>query len=209
MIINQLSPVTPEKLLTWEEFWDKFGGIVLGSSLIAGGLLGAWATKKYFKKENQVYGYVGSVALGGFGAYKIYTVLKKEEVGDPATPNLIFPLAITNPDPPGEEWSTLFYHTIRYQIINSYNTKYRVYAGMSLIHAETGQVYDAPIIPGDIDANGVAEVRWRVGAYFGKGLYWIVASVWDVVPEGDCELQGTCHRLGETDSYFYFTFFGI
>jgi len=190
------------------DWGENIGKIAYGGAFCLGGVGVAYLSKRYLPKKWKPAGYIGAVGLGAYGLYSIYKAFVKEkEPGNPATPDLNFPLIITNPYA-GEEWSTIFTHLVKYEIVNNYNTKYRVYAGMSLIHDETGEIWDAPIIPVDVEANDATEVKWRIGAYFGRGKYWIVVSVWDMVPEDDCELQGICHRLGETDSYFYFTILG-
>lgn len=197
MIINQLSSVAPEKL-TWEEFWAKFSGILLGGSLIAGGLLGAWATKKYFKKENQIYGYVGSAALGGFGAYKIYTSLKKEE-GEPASPTDVFSVNITNPRL-GESWSVLLPHWVRAQIYNKYQSAKHVFIGMSMLSQNSGLWTDFKVKEVTIDPNSLAKVSWGV---YGRpdnknaGIWNIVVAVWDKMPVPG----GDATRLGEGESW--------
>ena len=201
MIINQLSPVVPEKL-TWEEWWADFGGILLGSSLIAGGLLGAWATKKYFKKENQIYGYVGSAALGGFGAYKIYTALKKEEA-EPALPDERYPIAVINPYP-GEKWLITGYHCVKVNVSNPYSVSKKVFIGMSMLSEKTGMWFDFPVKELVISPNVIEECKW---CFWGRpdgqtsGIWHVVAVVWDVFPVPPCEEQGTCHRLGEAESW--------
>ncbi len=198
MIINQLSPVVPERLSIWGDFWDKFGGIVLGGSLIAGGLLGAWATKKYFKKENQIYGYVGSAALGGFGAYKIYKSLKSEEV-NPALPTDVFTVNILNPKP-GEKWSVLLPHWVKAQIYNKYASDKKIFVGMSMLSEKSGQWTDFKVKEVVVDPTSLGKVSWGVwGRPDNKnsGVWYVVVAVWDKMPVPG----GDATRLGEGESW--------
>jgi len=179
--------------------------LAYGGAFVLGGTGVGYASGKLLPENWRPVGYVSALALGTYGLYSIYKAFK-EEVGDPATPNLIFPVSITDPEE-GEVWSRIFYHTVDVQIANNYSKSYKVFVGCSLIFDETREVWDYPIQEIIIPANSIKKPFWWVHAN-GNGLYWCVVAVWDVFPMGDCEVEGTCHRLGEDTVGFEFQWLG-
>ncbi len=82
--------------------------------------------------------------------------------------------------------------------------------GMSMLSDQTGDWFDFPVKALEISPKDMENVSWTFygtpnGAW---GTYYIVVAVWDVVPSGDCELQGICHRLGEANSSCWFGVIG-
>lgn len=192
--------------LDWKEDISKFA---LGGAFILGGV-GVAYLSKYIPQQYRPVGYASAFVAGGWGAYKIYQAFK-EEASEPALPTDRFPIVITDPSP-NEEWSKFMWHSVNVQVSNPYAVQKRVFVGMSFIHDETWVVYDYPIKEINIPPNSMEKLSWTLyGTPHGDGptgLYWVVSSVWDVLPTGDCEAQGTCHRLGEANSSVIFTWTG-
>lgn len=186
-------------------FWEEMSKFAYGSAFILGGV-GVAYLSKYIPQEYRTIGYAGAFGIGAYGAYNIYKAFKEEEAEKP-TPDLTFPMFVRDPTL-GEKWSRALPHTVNVDITNPYSTSYRLYGGMSMIH-ESGEIFDFPIVTFTIKANDTGHLTWYMyGSPQGSGLYWIVTSVWDVYPTGDCEVQGTCHRLGEAESSVEFGWFG-
>ena len=184
--------------------WSK---LVYGSAFVVGGLGAGYLSKTFIPEKWRPAGYVGALGLGVYGLYSIYKAFKEEE-GEVPTPNLTFPIVITDPTP-GEKWSTLLPHTINIEVQNPYEKAYVLFIGMSMIHDGTGEVYDYPIQQITTSPNKMKRLSWWVTDYYGGfGLHWIVSAVWDVLPTGDCEAQNTCHRLGEAESNVEFGLIG-
>lgn len=188
--------------------WDQIAGYAYGVAFIGAGVGVGYATIKYVPKKFKPVGYIAAIGLGSYGAYSIYKKTKEEE-GEPAQPDEIYPITITSPTP-GEEWSKLKWHRIKVQVNNPYGVAKKVFIGMSMIEDATGNVYDFPVEELSISANSIKETKWwLLGTPNGSlGLYWVVSSVWDILPTGDCEAEGTCHRLGTAESNVIFTIFG-
>ena len=149
---------------------------------------------------------MSAAGLGAWGLYSIYKAFK-EEKGEKPPPDLRFPIVITSPQP-GEEWSMLLPHSVRVEVSNPYNTIYRLFVGMSMIH-ESGEVFDFPIQSFDLNPGEIKQLRfWMSGSPQGAGFYRVISSVWDVFPVYPCEDEGTCHRLGTAESNVEFGWFG-
>ncbi len=65
-----------------------------------------------------------------------------------------------------------------------------------------GVLHDEPLKIRTTDLQPGSKVLW--GKYLDAiptnatpGIYGFLVAVWDVPPSGDCETQGTCHRLAE------------
>lgn len=189
-------------------FWDKISGYMYGIAFIGAAAGIGYATIKYIPKKFKPVGYIAAIGIGSYGAYSIYQKTK-EEKAEPALPTDRFPMEIISPYP-GEEWSKLKWHRIKVQVYNPYNTAKRVFAGMSMIEDMTGKIYDFEIKPLFIEPKSFGETKWWLlgTPNGGLGLYYIISSAWNVVPSGDCEIQGTCHRLGTAESNVVFTLFG-
>ncbi len=188
-------------------FWDTISGFAYGIAFIGAAAGVGYVTATYVPKKFKPIGYIAAIGLGSYGAYSIYKKTKEEE-GEPALPGETYPIVITDPTP-GEEWSRILPHTVNVQVSNPYNVKKRIFVGMSMIHDETGEVFDFKILSGDIESGETIKTFWWMyGSPQGPGLYWIVSSVWDVFPVEDCEIQGTCHRLGIAESNVIFKLIG-
>lgn len=201
-MINQIQTES----LDWKEDIAKFA---YGGAFILGGV-GVVYLSKYIPKEYRAVGYAGAFGLGAYGAYSLYKAFK-EELGEPALPDENYPILITDPTP-NEEWGKFFWHTVNVNVQNPYNVSKKVFIGMSFIHVETWQVYDYPIKVINISPNSIEELSWTLfGTPHGDGplgKYLVISAVWNVLPTGDCELQGICHRLGEDESSVIFTWTG-
>lgn len=176
--------------------WSK---IALGGAFILGGAGTGYAAKKFIPEKWKPAGYIGALGIAGIGAYQIYKAFK-EEIGEQPSPELAFPIVITDPMP-GEKWSIFIPYTVDVEVNNPYTTAYKVYVGMSMIYNKTGEVFDYPIKTIIINPRETKKMDWWFwGSPSGTGLYWIISSVWDLYPTGECEAQGTCHRLGISES---------
>ena len=182
------------------------GKLAYGGAFVLGGVGVGYASGKLLPEKFKPIGTIAALGLGVYGLYSVYQAFT-EPVGEPATPDLIFPVQITDPEE-GEIWSRILYHTVNAQVANNYNQNYKIFAGCSLIFDETGEVWDYPIQEITVPANSIKNLSWWWVHANGNGLYWCVVSVWDVFPTGDCELQGACHRLGEDTVGFEFRWIG-
>jgi len=183
-----------------------FGKLALGGGLILGGVGVGYVAKSFLPEKWKPAGYIGAIGIAGLGCYQIYKSFREGEV---PTPDLVFTVYITDPTP-GEKWSVILPHTVNVDVANPYDTDYKLYGGMSMIKDYTGEIWDAPIIPFIVPKEAGNRLKWwwwGSPGGLGTGLYWVVVSVWDQYPKGDCEIQGTCHRLGEAESNVEFGYF--
>ena len=176
-----------------------------GGAFVVGGV-GVAYLSKYIPENFRPIGYIGAAGLGAYGLYSIYKAFK-EEKGEKPPSDLTFPIVITSPRP-GERWSMLLPHSVRVEVSNPYNTIYKIFIGMSMIH-ESGEVFDFPIQSFDIEPGEIKKLRFLMsGSPQGPGFYRVISSVWDVYPVYPCEDEGTCHRLGTAESNVTFGWFG-
>lgn len=192
--------------------WDKISGYAYGIAFIGAGVGVGYATAKWMPQKFKPVGYIVAIGLGSYGSYSIYQKTKEEEA-EPAQPDDRFPIVITDPTK-GEEWSWYWPHSVNVQVNNPYSVAKKVHVGLSFIEDRTGLVIDFPVKSLSINKNSTKKLSWwninstiqNAGGEI--GLYWIISSVWDILPTGDCEIQGTCHRLGTAESNVVFGWFG-
>lgn len=185
--------------------WEKLADAAYGIAFVGGGV-GVLYLTKYIPQKWKNLGYASGVGLGAYGAYSIYSSLT-EPKGEKPTPEKEFPLIIGDPRP-GTQWSVLRPHTVDVQVNNPYDKRYRIYLGLSMIHDETGEVFDFPIQTIDLDPGETKQTGWWMwGSPQGTGLYWVISAVWDTYPKPPCEEEGTCHRIGEAESNVTFGYF--
>ena len=183
------------------------GKLAYGGAFVLGGVGVGYVSGKFLPEKFRPIGTIAALGLGIYGLYSVYQAFTEEEAEVP-TADLSFPISITDPTP-GEKWSTLLPHTVNVEVHNPYPKRYALFIGMSLMHDETGTVYDYPIKEIKIDPNEIKGVVWWVTDYYGgRGLHWVMSSVWNILPTGDCEMQGICNRLGISESNVEFGIFG-
>ena len=203
---NFISVEYPESGEAPAGIFEDISKFAKGGAIVLGGVAVGYLSK-YIPKPYKTAGYVGATGLGAYGLWTIYKAFKKEEPIKPP-PDLQFPIVITDPYD-GERWSTLLPHNVNVEVNNPYNQTFKLFVGMSMIHTETGEVFDFPIKSFTIEPTEVKKLSWYVyGSPQGPGWYRVISSVWDVLPTGDCEAEGTCNRLGTAESNVEFRIIG-
>ncbi|GAI14098.1 unnamed protein product, partial [marine sediment metagenome] len=93
---------------------------------------------------------------------------------------------------------------------NNYSEVYNLFAGMSMIKDDTGEVFDFQIESFSIKPGEIKKLSWWMygSPGGGSGFYRIITSLWDVFPVPPCEETGECHRLSSAESNVIFEWIG-
>ena len=167
-------------------------GIIIGSA--------------YLPKDVKGVGFVVGSLLVGYGVYSLFNEKSKWEEGEEPNIGERYEVTITDPSE-GEDWSLLRPHTIDVYVANPYATIKRIYYGMSITRPD-GTVDDMQVRYFALNPGESKHTIYQIGAiaYKERGTYTIRASAWDVFPSGTCEVEETCHRLGDDMVNFTFSY---
>ena len=194
-----------------EDIKKQIGGAAEGLTLAVPGI-GIIAGTYYLpvtgnQAKYKTYGYLlGSGLIGlGFAKYVKYETKKNKSI-EPE-PDMDIPLTITDPSP-GESWSAFFPHTINATIQNPQEDILRMWVGCSLLSPDY-EITDLEPRFIVLDPGEIKKVSWTISHLY-KGTWYVRSSIWNRLPSGDCEADGTCYRLNDTGWIpFNWTFFGI